>query len=73
MLLKGTLELTIGDETRRVEPGAMFLIPPGVPHRAIANDKQAGICVAAAQGGESRHEHVETVPRLESADETHGK
>ncbi len=36
MLIKGTLELTIGDETRRVEAGAMFLIPPGVPHKAVA-------------------------------------
>jgi quercetin dioxygenase-like cupin family protein len=38
MLIKGTLELTIGDETRRVETGAMFLIPPGVPHKAVAVD-----------------------------------
>lgn len=36
MLLKGKLELTIGDETRLVEPGAMFLIPPGIPHKAVA-------------------------------------
>ncbi len=36
MLIKGMLELTIGDETRRVEPGAMFLIPSGVPHKAVA-------------------------------------
>ncbi|MBI3865075.1 MAG: cupin domain-containing protein [Planctomycetia bacterium] len=36
MLLKGKLELTIGDETRTVEAGAMFLIPPNVPHKAVA-------------------------------------
>jgi quercetin dioxygenase-like cupin family protein len=36
MLLKGRLQLTIGDETRTVEAGSMFLIPPNVPHRAIA-------------------------------------
>ena len=36
MLLKGTLELTIGDETQVVQPGSMFLIPPGVPHKAVA-------------------------------------
>ena len=36
MLLKGKLELTIGTETRLVEPGAMFLIPPHTPHRAVA-------------------------------------
>ena len=38
MLLQGKLELTIGDESRVVEAGAMFLIPPNVPHRAVAVD-----------------------------------
>ena len=36
MLLKGRMELTIGDETRIVEPGAMYIIPANVPHRAAA-------------------------------------
>ena len=36
MLLEGKLELTIGDETRVVESGSLYLIPPGVPHKAIA-------------------------------------
>ena len=36
MLIQGTLQLTIGDETRICEPGAMFLIPSNVPHRAVA-------------------------------------
>ena len=36
ILLSGTLDLTIGNETRRVGPGSMFLIPPDVPHRAVA-------------------------------------
>ena len=36
MLLSGKVELTIGDETRVVEPGAIYLIPPNVPHRAVA-------------------------------------
>jgi len=36
MLIRGTLDLTIGDETRRCQPGAMFLIPPGVMHKAVA-------------------------------------
>jgi quercetin dioxygenase-like cupin family protein len=36
MLLQGTLQLTIGDETRVVQAGAMFLIPPNVMHRAVA-------------------------------------
>ncbi|MFO0811321.1 MAG: cupin domain-containing protein [Gemmataceae bacterium] len=36
MLLQGRLELTIGDETRVIEPGAMYIVPPNVPHRATA-------------------------------------
>jgi quercetin dioxygenase-like cupin family protein len=32
MVLRGRLEFTIGGETRTVEAGAMFLIPPNVPH-----------------------------------------
>jgi quercetin dioxygenase-like cupin family protein len=36
MLLKGRLELTIGDETRVVEAGSLFIIPPNTPHRAVA-------------------------------------
>lgn len=38
VLLKGKMQLTIGDETRIVEPGALFIIPPNVPHRALAID-----------------------------------
>lgn len=41
MLLEGKLELTIGDETRVVQPRSMFLIPPGVPHKAVAIDGPA--------------------------------
>jgi quercetin dioxygenase-like cupin family protein len=33
MVISGRLEFTIGQETRTVEAGAMFLIPPDVPHR----------------------------------------
>jgi len=41
ILLKGKLQLTIGDETRVVEPGSMFLIEANVPHRAVAIDGPA--------------------------------
>jgi len=36
MLLKGKIELTIGDERRVCEAGSMFLIPPNTPHKAVA-------------------------------------
>ena len=38
MVLEGRMELTIGDEVRVVEPGAMFIVPPNVPHKAVAVD-----------------------------------
>jgi quercetin dioxygenase-like cupin family protein len=41
MLLAGKLEFTLGDETRTVEAGAMFIIPPGVPHKVLAIDGPA--------------------------------
>ena len=36
IVLKGRLQLTIGDETRVLEPGAMYIAPPDVPHSAAA-------------------------------------
>ncbi len=36
MLIEGKLEFMLGEETRIVEAGAMFLIPPNVPHRVHA-------------------------------------
>jgi len=36
MLLSGRMELTIGDETRVVAPGSMYIIPADTPHRAVA-------------------------------------
>jgi len=41
ILLKGKLQLTIGDDTRIVQPGAMFLIEANVVHRAVAVDGPA--------------------------------
>ena len=38
MLLKGKLQLTIGEETRIVEPGNLYMVPGGVPNRAVAID-----------------------------------
>ena len=36
VVLGGQLALTIGDETRTLGPGQMYLIPPDTPHRASA-------------------------------------
>jgi len=41
ILISGKMQLTIGEETRVVSPGSMYLIPPNVPHRAIAIDGPA--------------------------------
>jgi quercetin dioxygenase-like cupin family protein len=38
ILLEGRMELTIGDQTRVLDPGALYIIPPNVPHRAVAVD-----------------------------------
>ncbi len=43
ILLKGRLEFTIGEETRIVGPGEVVLIPPNVPHRAVAVDGPATV------------------------------
>ncbi len=36
VLLSGSMELQIGDETRVIKPGELYLIPSNVPHRAVA-------------------------------------
>jgi quercetin dioxygenase-like cupin family protein len=41
MLLRGKLQMTIGDETRIVEPGAMYIIPANVKHTVTALDGPA--------------------------------
>ena len=38
IVLKGRMALTIGDETRVLEEGEAYLIPPNTPHRAVAVD-----------------------------------
>ena len=34
VMLEGHMELTIGDETRVLNPGEFYIIPPNTPHRA---------------------------------------
>lgn len=41
ILLKGQLELTIGEDTRLCESGEMFIIPPNTPHSAKPIDGAA--------------------------------
>ena len=36
VLLEGRMELQIGSESRVLEPGEFYLIPPNIPHRATA-------------------------------------
>ncbi|MBM4035192.1 MAG: cupin domain-containing protein [Planctomycetes bacterium] len=35
-VIEGEMDLTVGDETRRVGPGAVVIIPPNTPHSARA-------------------------------------
>ncbi|MFL5331064.1 MAG: cupin domain-containing protein [Gemmataceae bacterium] len=36
IVVKGKLELTIAGDTRVLQPGAMYIVPPNVPHSARA-------------------------------------
>ena len=36
VMLEGRMELTIGDETRVLNPGEFYIILPNTPHRAVA-------------------------------------
>lgn len=36
VVLEGGMDLTIGEETRRLGPGAIYVIPANVPHAATA-------------------------------------
>lgn len=35
-MIEGQLQLTIGEETRIIQRGTMYLIPPDTPHSAVA-------------------------------------
>jgi quercetin dioxygenase-like cupin family protein len=38
VMLEGTLELTIGGETRTLRPGDAYAIPPNLPHNAVTGE-----------------------------------
>ena len=41
IILEGKLEMTIGDETRPLKKGDMYLVPPNVIHGTIAHAEGA--------------------------------
>lgn len=42
-LVSGRIDLTIGDETHRVDPGGSWCIPGNVAHRAVAHEDSVAI------------------------------
>lgn len=36
IVLQGQVELTIGDDSRVVGPGSLYIVPPNTPHRAAS-------------------------------------
>ena len=60
MLIKGRLQLTIGDETRICEAGSLFIIPPNTPHRAVAVD---GPCTVLDVFSPVREDYAELANR----------
>jgi quercetin dioxygenase-like cupin family protein len=70
ILLRGVLELQIGNETRRVEAGSLFLIPPHTPHRAYACDGPAVVLDVFSPVREDYAQLTNTyIPTKSSADE----
>ena len=45
VVIEGTLELTIGEQTRRLEKGEMYIIPGDTPHAATAIGPTVGMDV----------------------------
>jgi len=43
IVVSGTLELTIGEETRKLEPGQTFIVPGGVEHGGRTGDTPARV------------------------------
>lgn len=67
ILISGTVELTIGDETRTVEAGSMFLIPGGTPHKAVAVNGPAVVLDTFSPIREDYVELINTyIPPVES-------
>jgi len=41
IVLEGETEMTIGDETKLLKKGDMYLAPPDITHGAVTGDKEA--------------------------------
>ena len=41
MMVSGTMELTVAGETRTLSGNAIYLVPGGVPHKAVAGPEGA--------------------------------
>lgn len=66
ILIRGRVQLSIGDETRTCEAGSMFIIPPNVRHRAVAVGGPAVVLDSSARGRRLRRdaEQVHSAGRL---------
>ena len=61
-VIEGRLQLTIGEETRVIERGTLYLIPSNVPHRAVAVD---GPVVVLDTFSPVREDYVAQMQQLE--------
>lgn len=55
VLIEGELTLTVGDESRQLQPGDSWSIPPDVPHRGVAGP---GGCLAVDMFAPPRDDYV---------------
>ena len=42
-VLKGSIELVIGEEKRVVEPGCAYRVPPNVPHSGVCGESSSEV------------------------------
>ena len=42
-ILAGSVEFTVGGDTRRLGPGEVFIVPGGVPHSAVTGPEGAKV------------------------------
>src|SRR5256885_11987037 len=47
-VMSGSCELTLGEETRTLQPGDVYVAPPLLPHGAVTQDEECRIIDALA-------------------------